>query len=638
MKNLTTILKKNLFLIIYLIFSFIVLFFVIYYLHNNRINTYFESIEKDLRASNKIAFLSLKESISKENFSHEEFLFNRDKLQRIVFEWNISFVNMFLFDDKNRQIMLFARNLTQNELEKNINRGYMYHGKYKDFLLSLFENKLSFDNKITIKNIDLFDQNNSSNNSVGYFKIYYVNSETKVLILTTKKLENKCNVYLTTIFQGFGLTLILFSILIPLLFRIFNLRKTNDIKSLKHLYTDDLTSLWNRTKLLKDIKTHTENNPDSKVILIISDIQNFKNINSYFGFLFGNRVLQNIAEYFEFYFKQKFGFKLYRISGDKFAFLKTEHIPKNLEQWTTNIISNYDSFFYHDKETNIEINFDLVFGASTTLTNLLTNAELSLTQAKKSHKILHISTQETNIDITKKIETNAIIHNAINTNNVILFYQPIVRQDGIILKYEALLRIRNDEQILTPFHFLDNLKQTNYYIKVSQIVIKKALETIKYNRKNISINLSYEDLIDDELIKFLSQNLINCNCGSLLTIEIVETDSIESFEKVKTFIQNIRKFGVKIAIDDFGSGYSNYQNIIELKPDYIKIDGSLIKNINNNNYKYSIVKSIISFAKELNINIIAEFVENKEVFELLKNNDIYGYQGYYFHKPNEHIL
>jgi len=99
----------------------------------------------------------------------------------------------------------------------------------------------------------------------------------------------------------------------------------------------------------------------------------------------------------------------------------------------------------------------------------------------------------------------------------------------------------------------------------------------------------------------------------------------------------LRKLGVQIAIDDFGSGYANYAHILTLKPDYLKIDGSLIKNILIDGDSRILVKNIINFAKDLNIKTIAEYVENEEIFELLKEFGVDEYQGYYFGRPTDLI-
>ena len=120
-----------------------------------------------------------------------------------------------------------------------------------------------------------------------------------------------------------------------------------------------------------------------------------------------------------------------------------------------------------------------------------------------------------------------------------------------------------------------------------------------------------------------------------LVFEILESENLSDYDFLEEFVLKYKKLGIKIAIDDFGSGYSNFIRIIRLKPDYLKIDGSLIKNIDKDNNSYEIVKSIIAFSKTLNIKTIAEYVHSEEIFNLLLELDVDEFQGYYFGKPDE---
>ena len=138
--------------------------------------------------------------------------------------------------------------------------------------------------------------------------------------------------------------------------------------------------------------------------------------------------------------------------------------------------------------------------------------------------------------------------------------------------------------------------------------------------------LSYLDNILEKL-KFEDRNR--------LVFEILESENLSDYDFLEEFVLKYKKLGVKIAIDDFGSGYSNFIRIIRLKPDYLKIDGSLIKNIDKDNNSYEIVKSIIAFSKTLNIKTIAEYVHSEEIFNLLLELDVDEFQGYYFGKPDE---
>jgi EAL domain-containing protein (putative c-di-GMP-specific phosphodiesterase class I) len=115
------------------------------------------------------------------------------------------------------------------------------------------------------------------------------------------------------------------------------------------------------------------------------------------------------------------------------------------------------------------------------------------------------------------------------------------------------------------------------------------------------------------------------------------SDFIEDFSVVQEFTTYVRTFGCKIAIDDFGSGYSSMENILKLKPEIIKIDGSLIKNINTSEESKTIVKNIVNMSKELNAKTVAEFVHSKEVFDIVKNMNIDFLQGFYLGEPKSKL-
>jgi len=137
--------------------------------------------------------------------------------------------------------------------------------------------------------------------------------------------------------------------------------------------------------------------------------------------------------------------------------------------------------------------------------------------------------------------------------------------------------------------------------------------------------------------RFIENKLKETDVSKQLILEIVESESIINFKIVKDFISKMHKLGVKIAIDDFGSGYSNFSHILELNPDFIKIDGSLIKNICEDEKSFVIVKTIVNFAKELNIKIIVEFVHNEDVYKKVKTLNVFGFQGYFLAEPVQKI-
>jgi EAL domain-containing protein (putative c-di-GMP-specific phosphodiesterase class I) len=147
-----------------------------------------------------------------------------------------------------------------------------------------------------------------------------------------------------------------------------------------------------------------------------------------------------------------------------------------------------------------------------------------------------------------------------------------------------------------------------------------------------------EDISNNEMKEFLFEKFDNHpQIAKRVVLELVESESLQDYEEVIEFIKIVKSKGCKIAIDDFGSGYSNFEYLIKLQADYIKIDGSLIRHIDTQRESYVVVSTIVSFAKQMGIKTIAEFIENEEVFQVAKKLGIDYSQGYYFSPPKNKI-
>jgi len=175
------------------------------------------------------------------------------------------------------------------------------------------------------------------------------------------------------------------------------------------------------------------------------------------------------------------------------------------------------------------------------------------------------------------------------------------------------------------------------YIDVAREVLSQALNVFASRPEKISINLLPNDFFNYSLMDMLVELIATFNTPGKIVLEITEQEGVEDFDRLFRAIKEFRRQGVLIAIDDFGSGYANYAHILKIKPDYLKIDGSLIKNIITDKESQILVKSIIRFAKDLKTKTIAEFVENKEIYELLKKYGVDEFQGYYFGRPKDFI-
>ncbi|NVJ52779.1 MAG: EAL domain-containing protein [Campylobacteraceae bacterium] len=392
-------------------------------------------------------------------------------------------------------------------------------------------------------------------------------------------------------------------------------------------FTDDLTSLPNRQRLLDDIKKLV--NP--KLALI--NIDRFKDINDAYGFEIGDKILKTLSIRLIQY--KSTNLKVYRLSGDVFGLLAYGNISeKELLKTTDSIIHNplFQKYIVGDYE------FDISYtaGIAGHEDKLLTQAEVALQWAKQTHKdiVLFDENMPAYKELRENIELTKQIKNAIENDNILIYGQKIVCNTSSDYKYETLMRLKlEDGTIVSPFKFLNHAKKARLYPLMTRIVIDKACNYFKDKDEEFSINLMIEDIKDRKTIDYLVSKLKETNTAHKLTLEIVESEEIEKFEEVGEFIKEMHKLGCKVAIDDFGTGYSNFEYIIQLKVDILKIDGSLIKNIHINDNLRLTVSTIVNFAKVLNIQTVAEFIHNKEVDDIVKSLKIDYSQGFYHHEP-----
>ncbi len=408
-------------------------------------------------------------------------------------------------------------------------------------------------------------------------------------------------------------------------------------KLIEEQFIDELTLLPNRQKLLKDFK----DNKIQKIAMI--NINSFRDINNFYGFEAGDLVLKKFSQILLDKISTNINLDLYRVANDVFAICtKNKDNLKEIRDICTNIIEyfslhpiliNNNSFYL-----SISIGVARNCKDSAVQNNLLSKAEYALRMAKK--RDISILFLDENIELYNKLKENKKLieelKNALISNNLLIYGQKIINNISKKDKYEILMRIKLDDgSILTPYSFLKEAKKAKLYLGMTRMLVKKACEYFKGKDIDFNLNLTLEDIKDQYTMDFIVNAMEKTNTAKQITFEIVESEGIESFTEVSNFIKKAKKLGCKIAIDDFGTGYSNFEYIIKLDVDYIKIDGSLIKNINTDNNLYLTVQTIVGFAKALKIKTVAEFVHNEEVLNCVKNLDIDYSQGFFIDEPKE---
>ena len=396
------------------------------------------------------------------------------------------------------------------------------------------------------------------------------------------------------------------------------------------LYIDPLTQLKNRLALEHAIETMKE----PKLILL--DIDSFKDINEFYGTSIGDTVLQEMASDLK-GFAQEHNILLYRCGADEFALL--EEVALDVERYellAEELVKRFKGKLIDIRTTKEPVEINIAIGFSLDSIEVFEKASMALFEAKKREidYLCYFKKIEHTTLYAEQIKWSNFIKEALKNDTVTPYYQPIFNRNGEIIKYECLVRILNDhEEAIPPGLFLSISKKVKRYADIEKILIDKSFSYIAGTSKIISVNLLARDMSDSNISNYVVERLKHYNVAKQIVFEILEDESIENLERVSTFIDRVKRMGCQIAIDDFGTGYSNFSYLLKLKPDYIKIDGSLIKALDKDANSVAIVSAIITFARKLGIKTIAEYVHNDRVYSLCLNLGIDEFQGFYLGEP-----
>ena len=396
---------------------------------------------------------------------------------------------------------------------------------------------------------------------------------------------------------------------------------------------DTLSGLKNRTALLSDLE-----NEDDDVVLILLNIDRFSTINDYFGYEIGDQLLKAFAARLETTMGHGY---FYRISGDEFAIICIDHkFDDTLRDQVIEYINKLENFKYQisGHELSINVSGGIAHAPYSDVYNL---AHMALKEAKEQRAKLIFFNDNT--ALTEKTRNNIWmfdkIKSAIEEDRIVPYFQGIVdNKTRKIVKYESLIRlIEPNGTVLSPYWFLEHAKKSKLYDKLTRIMIAKTFAVFENLDYEFSLNLTMNDIVSDETRPYIYKILEHSSAAKRVVFEIVESEGIVNYQEVIDFIKAVKQFGCKIAIDDFGTGYSNFSYLSKLDVDYIKIDGSLIKNINLDNDHLYTVESILFFANKKGIETIAEFVEDESIFNKVLELGIDYSQGYLFSTPQPTI-
>jgi len=414
----------------------------------------------------------------------------------------------------------------------------------------------------------------------------------------------------------------------------FELEEEN--KALKDkLYVDSLTGLPNMLLYYKDIQDIQ--NPKT----IIVDVDAFSEINEYYGRDVGDFVLKEISKTIKTYADNE-AMKTYRIGSDEFLLLGSGALDiEKYERVATEMVTLLKTNEISIPEIDENIVIDSTIGFCLEDIDTFNKATIALEHAKKGQRdfACYLHGMEKKSEYEDKLKYAKLLKGALANNKIIPYYQPILDREGNIFKYETLARVEDEDgKIISPGFFMSTSKKVRLYSLMTKQIIDKSFREISKTDKTISINLLARDMMDGDISNHIIEQIKEYGVEKQIVFEILEDESIENQSRIENFINKAKRIGVRIAIDDFGTGYSNFSYLMKLKPDYLKIDGSIIKNIDKDKNSEAIVEAIIHFAKTLKLKTIAEFVHSKEVYDKCYKLGIDEFQGFYLGEPLPNLL
>jgi len=404
-------------------------------------------------------------------------------------------------------------------------------------------------------------------------------------------------------------------------------------KIARSLYIDKLTGLPNRNYLSEYLSGI---NPGDYYIALL-DIDDFKRINATFGPEVGDRVIKEAGKFLVSRLKDA---TIIRYGGEEFLILiSRDKFTDDAEAvlFFDKVRQSFRKFRMKIGNQEISITASIGINLSTqreeSIESAIEKADRALYRAKRDGKDRVRAFSDRADGLRRRISVSEVM-DAVQSGKVICYYQPVVEiSTGKIDYYEALARIVDEKgEIIPPAQFLEDIKDTFAYTKFVKRIIEFNTEILKeVEGIRVSINLIPTDILDRSVLDLL--NKVPKGIRERMFLEITEVEGIPSFERVKKTVARLRKSGFRVGIDDFGAGYSNLINLTQMSIDFLKIDGSIIRDIHRNRTSYLLTKMVNEFCSEMGIKVIAEYVESEKVLACLHEIGVGYAQGFKFGKP-----
>lgn len=421
--------------------------------------------------------------------------------------------------------------------------------------------------------------------------------------------------------------------------------KKNEARLRENAYHDPLTGLPNRLALYEDFDRQITVSPETTVALFFIDSDNFKFINDSMGHSLGDLLIRKMGERLTSLFKDR-GNTVYRLGGDEFVLFAAYDRIDEVFEYAQEIKSSFEvPIEIEDNTVCITVSIGIAtFPANgNSINELIKNADIALYKAKEAGKNCYVLfNDEMHEKIKQRMLIEKNLRNAIENNELDVYYQPqIDAMTGFITGFEALLRWHNKELgFVPPLSFINVAEETRLINPIGKWVLKKACVFLRKIHEtgckevSVAVNVSIFQLLQDDFVdtveEFLNAEGIAPGC---LELEITESILMDSFNVISFKLSRLKKLGVRIALDDFGKGYSSLSYLKQLPIDTLKIDKCFVDGIRSDIESSDLTGMIVKLGQNLGLTVIAEGVEEQEQMEYLKENGCHRIQGYLICRP-----
>lgn len=411
---------------------------------------------------------------------------------------------------------------------------------------------------------------------------------------------------------------------------------------------DSLTGLPNRVLFTERINEfiHNARRYNEKIAVLFIDLDHFKDINDSLGHRIGDIFLETVSKKLTLAIRQSD--TVARLGGDEFAIIINRFYNFDV---VTSVIQNIMLSFNtpllikeHEIYASLSIGIAIYPDDAIDAETLIKNADAAMYKVKNSGRNNY---QFYTADMTERAFERVVLETqlrqSIEKNQLEVYYQiQMNAKENSIIGMEALVRWNHpDMGVVSPAKFIPLAEDTGFILQIDKWVMKESITQFeKWNKDGLnpgvlSLNLSMLLLERDEFIQDIKDIVKELDIDtSWLSFEVTETQIMKNPDKSIKKLNELNKLGIKLSIDDFGTGHSSLSYLKKLPINKLKIDQSFIRDIPDDLDDVEITKTIISMAKNLKLHVIAEGVETKQQRDFLLENDCHEIQGYFYHKPS----